>query len=80
MDKRQILKECAENLLLLTQLGLSIAVPPLITLYAANWLRNRLGLGLWIMVLALIFGLGGSASNVWKFWKMLSKRSNKPPK
>ena len=58
MDKHQILKECAENLALLTQLGLSVAVPPLLCLYAADWLRNRLNLGLWIMVIALLLGLG----------------------
>lgn len=78
MDKHQILRECAQNLVLLTQLGLSIATPPIITLYAADWLRNRLDLGLWIMVLALILGVGGSISNVWKFVKWMSKRSGKP--
>ena len=59
MDKNQILKECMENLALLTQLGLSIAIPPLLCLYAADWLRNRLDLGLWVMAVALVFGLGG---------------------
>ena len=78
MDKHQILRECAQNLVLLTQLGLSIATPPLITLYAANWLRNRLDLGLWIMVIALLLGMGGSISNVWKFWKWISKRGDTP--
>ncbi|MDO4286204.1 MAG: AtpZ/AtpI family protein [Eubacteriales bacterium] len=80
MDKHQILKECIENLTLLTQLGLSIAIPPLVCLYAAGWLRNRLELGLWIMALALIFGLGGSVSNIWKFWKIIQKRGRKSGK
>lgn len=78
MDKHQILKECIENLTLLTQLGLSIAIPPLVCLYAAGWLRNRLDLGLWIMVIALIFGLGGSVGSFWKFWKMIEKRGKRP--
>lgn len=77
MDKRQILKECIENLALLTQLGLSIAVPPLVCLYAAGWLRDRLELGLWVMVLALLLGLGGSIANVWKFWKMIEQRDKR---
>lgn len=77
MDKHQILKECAENLALLTQLGLSLATPPLLCLYAADWLRNRFDLGLWVMVVALMLGLGGAAVNVWKFWKMMEKRTEK---
>lgn len=80
MDKHQILKECMENLTLLTQLGVSIAVPPILCLLAANWLRGKLGLGLWIMIVALVLGLGGSASNVWKFWKQLEKREERDTK
>lgn len=74
MDRRQILRECAENLALLTQLGLSVAVPPILCLYAANWLRSRLDLGLWIMVIGLLLGLGGAAVNV---WKMIERRSER---
>jgi len=80
MDKHQILKECIENLALLTQLGVSIAVPPILCLLAANWLRGKWGLGLWIMIVALVLGLGGSASNVWKFWKQLKKREERETK
>lgn len=76
MDKHQILKECVENLALLTQLGLSIAVPPLLCLYGAGWVRNRFGLGLWIMILALLLGLGSSMSNVYRFWKQIQHRGN----
>ena len=32
-----------ENLALLTQLGVSIAVPPILCLLAANWLRGKWG-------------------------------------
>lgn len=77
MDRHQILRECAENLALLTQLGLSVAVPPILCLYAANWLRSRLDLGLWIMVIGLLLGLGGAAVNVWKLWKMIERRSER---
>ena len=80
MDKHQILKECMENLALLTQLGLSIVIPPLLCLFAADWLRNRLDLGLWIMVAALVLGLGGAAVNFWRFWKTIEKRGNRPRK
>lgn len=80
MDKHQILRECAENLALLTQFGLAVAVPPLLCLYAADWLRGRFDLGLWVMVIALLLGLGGAAANVWKFWKMIEKRAENKDK
>ena len=65
MDKHQILKECMENLALLTQLGLSIVIPPLLCLFAAD---------------ALVLGLGGAAVNFWRFWKTIEKRGNRPRK
>jgi hypothetical protein len=74
MDNRQILKECAENLALLTQLGISIALPPLLCLYAANWLRNRYSLGGWILAVGLVIGVGGGVMSAWKFWLMIRKR------
>ncbi len=74
MDKRQILRECAENLALLTQLGLSLAAPPLVCLYAASWLRERFSLGIWVMAVALLLGIGGGVTNAWKFWTGIKKR------
>lgn len=74
MDRHQILRECVQNLALLTQLGLSMAVPPLLCLYAADWIRNQLNLGLWIMVLALLAGIAGGVISVWKIWKMIEGR------
>lgn len=80
MDKHQILRECVENFALLTQLGLSVAVPPLLCLYAAAWLREKFQLGVWSMILALLIGLGGSAVNVWHTWKMIERREKKQDK
>lgn len=77
MDNRQILRECAENLALLTQLGISIAAPPLLCLYVASWLRNRYSLGGWILAVGLIIGLGGGVMSAWKFWLMIQKRYQK---
>ena len=80
MDNRQILRECAENLALLTQLGCSVAAPPILCLYAAAWLRGRFALGLWIMAIGLLLGLGGSAVSAWKFWKLIRRRFDREPK
>ena len=77
MDKHQFLREFAENLALLTQLGLSVAMPPILCLLVAGWLRNQFALGLWIMVVALILGIGGGVTSFWKLWKMIEKRQEK---
>lgn len=50
------------ELVWLTQLGFSIISPLLLCLLGAVWLRNRFGLGGWIVVLGLFFGLGGALS------------------
>lgn len=77
MDKRQILRECVDNVMLLTQLGTSIAVPPLLCLYAAGWLRDRFDLGLWIMVLALVLGVASGITSAWNLWKQTEQRRKK---
>lgn len=41
----------------LTQLGLSVAVPPAGFVWLAVWLRSKFGLGKWIIVLGLVLGL-----------------------
>lgn len=74
MDKRQILRECAENLALLTQLGISVAAPPMLCLYAAGWLRDRFSLGGWVMAAGLILGIGGGVMSAWRFWLIIRKR------
>ena len=45
-----------------TQLGFSILFPTCAMLLLANWLQNRFGLGLWIMVLLGVIGVFTSIS------------------
>lgn len=80
MEDHQFLKEIAENLALLTQLGLSVSVPPILCVYAASWLRNRFDLGIWIMVVFLIYGVVGGVTAFWKVWKTAEKRHERQNK
>lgn len=41
----------------LTQLGLSVAVPPVLFVLLAVWLRNTLGWGLWVIWAGVLLGL-----------------------
>lgn len=46
------------NLLIwLTQLGISVAVPPALCTWGAVWLRQRFGLGGWIVIVGIALGL-----------------------
>ena len=48
------------GLYLLTQLGISIMVPPVISLMAAKWLAGRLELGYWVYPVAVVLGIGAA--------------------
>ena len=46
------------NLLIwMTQLGISVAVPPVVFVLLGVWLRDRFGLGNWVMIVAVAVGL-----------------------
>ena len=41
----------------LTQLGLSVAIPPAAFIFLAVWLRNRFSLGVWVIVAGVLVGI-----------------------
>ena len=48
------------GLYLLTQLGISVMVPPVLSLMAANWLVERFSLGYWVYLVAIFLGIGSA--------------------
>ena len=67
----------ARNLVWLTQLGVSLAAPPLLCLGGAWWLRQRFSLGLWVLVLGLILGIGGMASAAAAFFRRARRQAER---
>ncbi len=59
----------------LTQLGFSIAAPILLCLLGAWWLREKLGVGAWVFLPAIILGVGGAASSFLSFAKYFIKKN-----
>lgn len=57
-----------QNILMLTQFGLSFITPLLMCLAICWWLCSRLGIGGWIYILGFFFGLGGSFTVAYKFY------------
>lgn len=50
----------ARALMWLTELALSVAAPLMLFVYGAVWLRNRFGLGVWVIILGAALGLYGA--------------------
>lgn len=59
------------------QLGLSLAVPPVLALLGAGWLQNRFGLGAWVYAAALALGLLGGGWSLVRFLKMVQKEAER---
>lgn len=48
----------------LTQLGLSVAMPPAGCIIAAVWLRQQYGLGAWVLIVGILLGLAGAVDGL----------------
>lgn len=66
-----------EDLVWLTQLGLSMLLPPVACLWLAYWLVNGRGWPMWIYLPALLLGLACGAQSFWQFARRMLKRAKK---
>lgn len=70
-------------LIWLTQLGLSVAVPPAIFILLAVWLRDHRGWGGWVIwvgiVLGIICAIDGLRTSL-KTMEQMSRDKKEPPK
>lgn len=64
----------------LTQLGLSIAAPLVGFVWLAVWLRERYGLGLWVVLLGIGLGIYGAIDGLRSSLRTLEKLSRKDQK
>lgn len=67
----------------LTQVGISVAAPPVVFLLGAVWLRDRFGLGVWCILTALALGIicavAGLRQTLMLMEKMHEKNHKDPP-
>ena len=63
----------------LTQLGFSVALPPAGFILLAVWLRNRFGLGLWVLWVGIIIGLCGAIDGLRSSLKAMERLSKDKP-
>lgn len=70
------------GLTLLTQLGLSVAAPPLLLIWLATLAQRAWGLGSWIMAVAIVVGLISAGCGAYQFGKSVLNRKredDEPP-
>lgn len=70
MANKDGLSSAMKYLSMTSQVGLSIAIPIILCLLAGTFLQRRFGLGQWVVLLALLLGLGGAASNLISFFNL----------
>ncbi|MGN0975249.1 MAG: AtpZ/AtpI family protein [Gemmiger sp.] len=66
-----------EDVLWLTQLGLSLLLPLVVCLWGCSWLTAHTGVGGWIYVPGFVVGLGCGAATFRNFARMMMKRAEK---
>lgn len=68
-----------EDLVWLTQLGLSIIMPPLLCLGGCWWAVTRWSWPVWLYIPALLLGLAAGAQTFLSFARRMNRRAQKPP-
>lgn len=78
--------QAARHLVWLTQFGLSIAVPLVVSILAAVWLQKTFSLGSWVIVVGVLVGVFGAVSGLVTSLRAMDRqageredRSKKPP-
>lgn len=64
-----------QGLSFLGQLGFSLAMPLILCIWGAIWLKDRFGLGNWIVIAGLILGLGGAVSSFNGFIRYVQRKA-----
>ncbi len=67
-------------LTLILQLGLELALPPVLCIWISTWLRKRYGLGNWIVIVGILVGLLGCFSGFKNFYRMVQRKEKEQSK
>ena len=64
-------------LFVIIQLGLTLVIPLLVCLYFCYWLCEHKGVGSWVYIIGLIFGIGAGIMTWYKLYLRAKKHNNK---
>lgn len=62
-------RDVFKQLVLISQLGISIITPTLVCILICVYISNKTGVGGWIYIIGFVFGLGASFMTAYKFYK-----------
>ncbi len=65
---------------LLTQLGLSVVTPPILSVLLALFLQNRYGWGDWVILTAILIGVLSGVSSVFTLLRRETHTKSSPSK
>lgn len=77
MEKQKAYFHLFQNVMYLTQVGLSIATPLVLCIFASSWLQRRFALGGWVVALGIILGLGGAICSLAEFIRHMNRQARK---
>jgi F0F1-type ATP synthase assembly protein I len=66
-----------ENLVFVSQIGISMAMPIFLGVYGGNWLDQKIGTTGIFLLLGILFGVGSSFMNLYKIAVSRSKDRRK---
>ncbi len=61
----------------MTQFGLNMVTPLVLCIIVAAWLKNKFGIGNWIIFAAIIIGVGSSAVSMFSYIKTVNKENRR---
>ena len=61
----------------LSQLGLSVAVPPVIAICLSVWIKNRFALGAWVVWIGIVLGIYCAVVGLISSLRMMAQMSGK---
>ena len=69
-----------KNITMLTQFGLSFVTPVFLCLALSWWLNIHMGVGAWVYIPGVFFGLGGSFMVAYKLYLKIMEEQKKEDK
>lgn len=78
--KNNGLKDLFKALPLVSQMGISLVVPPVFCFLICFWLVKQFHPGYWVFIPGFILGFGASATSAYKIYKNEMKKNRKDDK
>ncbi len=70
-------KSVLSALTMVSQFGIGVLTPMLLCIFAALWLKNRFGLGDYVVLIGIVLGIGSGFMSMIKMIRQMSELSKK---